>query len=268
MFHYLLSLLDSRASRWGTEKALISLYKDYIAGSNANYKKWYHACSIEKLDFLAANNDYPVESNENSSSGKAKNRHDNLNNNSSNWKTFDELYNPNFQTPQDMTVKISIYLLCWGEANNVRFAPECLCFIVKCCIDHYESPNVKKETMLGKFRSKEKLAREASTEDKPLTFLENAITPLYNFIVDQSFIKINDGLYKKNKDHSKIIGYDDVNQLFWYKEGLTRINLISAPSVKIMDAHPSKRYHLLNDANWNKAFRKTFHEIPKIYNPS
>ncbi|OWB72341.1 hypothetical protein B5S31_g2048 [[Candida] boidinii] len=262
MFHYLLSLLDSRASRWGTEKALISLYKDYIAGSNANYKKWYQACSIEKLDSLASNNDNHSESSKHSSSNKSKNRNDNLNNNSSNWKTFDELYNPNFQTPQDMTVKISIYLLCWGEANNIRFAPECLCFIVKCCIDHYESPNVKKEIILGKFRSKEKNAAGEGTgsEDNPFTFLENAITPLYNFIVDQSFIKINDGLYKKNKDHSKIIGYDDVNQLFWYKEGLLRINLISTPSVKLMDVHPSKRYHLLNDSNWNKAFRKTFHE--------
>ena len=28
---------------------------------------------------------------------------------------------------------------------------------------------------------------------------------------------------RREKDHADIIGYDDVNQLFWYPEGVARI---------------------------------------------
>ena len=31
----------------------------------------------------------------------------------------------------DRLRQIAIYLLCWGEAAQVRFIPECLCFIFK-----------------------------------------------------------------------------------------------------------------------------------------
>ena len=30
---------------------------------------------------------------------------------------------------------------------------------------------------------------------------------------------------RREKDHDQIIGYDDVNQLFWYPEGISRISL-------------------------------------------
>ncbi len=30
---------------------------------------------------------------------------------------------------------------------------------------------------------------------------------------------------RRERDHDKIIGYDDVNQLFWYPEGIARIVL-------------------------------------------
>ena len=30
---------------------------------------------------------------------------------------------------------------------------------------------------------------------------------------------------RRERDHDRIIGYDDVNQLFWYPEGITRIVL-------------------------------------------
>jgi 1,3-beta-glucan synthase len=30
---------------------------------------------------------------------------------------------------------------------------------------------------------------------------------------------------RRERDHDKIIGYDDINQLFWYPEGLAQIVL-------------------------------------------
>ena len=37
----------------------------------------------------------------------------------------------------DHLQQIVLYLLCWGEAAQVRFAPECLCFIFECADDYY-----------------------------------------------------------------------------------------------------------------------------------
>jgi hypothetical protein len=42
-------------------------------------------------------------------------------------------------TQYDRLRQISIYLLCWGEAVQVRFAPECLCYIFKCADDYHRS---------------------------------------------------------------------------------------------------------------------------------
>ena len=36
--------------------------------------------------------------------------------------------------------QIALYLLCWGEAAQVRFCPEALCFIFKCTDDYYRTP--------------------------------------------------------------------------------------------------------------------------------
>ena len=35
--------------------------------------------------------------------------------------------------------QIAWYLLVWGEAAQIRFVPECLCFIFKCADDYYRS---------------------------------------------------------------------------------------------------------------------------------
>lgn len=42
-------------------------------------------------------------------------------------------------SPTDSVIQLAIYLLIWGEANNIRFMPECICFIFKCCNDFYFS---------------------------------------------------------------------------------------------------------------------------------
>ena len=49
--------------------------------------------------------------------------------------------------------------------------------------------------------------------------------PLYRFIRDQGYELIDGRFIRREKDHDQIIGYDDVNQLFWYPEGIARIVL-------------------------------------------
>ena len=102
-------------------------------------------------------------------------------------------------TENDLIYQIALYLLIWGEANNVRFMPECLCFIYQCALD-YNGPN------LPKFH-----------------FLDKIITPIYNFIRDQLYCQVDSKWRRKEIDHARTIGYDDVNQHFWSTEGLYKL---------------------------------------------
>ena len=49
--------------------------------------------------------------------------------------------------------------------------------------------------------------------------------PLYRFIRDQGYEVVDGAFLRRERDHEEIIGYDDVNQLFWYPEGIARIVL-------------------------------------------
>ena len=56
-------------------------------------------------------------------------------------------------------------------------------------------------------------------------YLRAVVRPLYRFLRDQGY-EVSDGIFvKRERDHDKVIGYDDVNQLFWYPEGINRIVL-------------------------------------------
>lgn len=119
----------------------------------------------------------------------------------------------------DRVRQLALYLLCWGEAAQVRFVPECLCFIFKCADDYYRSPECQNRT-------------EPVPEG---LYLRSVIRPLYRFIRDQQYEVDNGVFVKKEKDHDGIIGYDDVNQLFWYPEGIAKIVLTDKVSDNTLD---------------------------------
>ncbi|KAJ5033309.1 1,3-beta-glucan synthase component-domain-containing protein, partial [Bipolaris maydis] len=127
-------------------------------------------------------------------------------------------------------------------ANQVRFMPELTCFIFKCADDYLNSP-----------------AGQAQTEPvEELTYLNNIITPLYQYCRDQGY-EIQDGKYvRRERDHAAIIGYDDMNQLFWYPEGLERI--VFEDKSRLVDIPPAERYLKLKDVVWKKVFFKTYYE--------
>jgi len=56
--------------------------------------------------------------------------------------------------------------------------------------------------------------------------LKAVIKPLYKFIRDQGYEVVDGKFVRREKDHKDIIGYDDVNQLFWYLEGIARFSMI------------------------------------------
>jgi 1,3-beta-glucan synthase len=249
MYDHLMTMLDSRASRMTPNQALLSLHADYIGGDNANYRKWYFAAHLDLDDavgFANVKGKGKKKGRKNKKKGDAETEVDALEDLEGDdsleaaeyrWKT-----RMNRMSQHDRVRQLALYLLIWGEANQVRFMPECLCFIFKCADDYLNSP----------------ACQNMVEPVEEFTFLNNVITPLYRYCRDQGY-EILDGVYvRRERDHNQIIGYDDCNQLFWYPEGIERIVL--EDKSKLVDVPPAERYLKLKDVNWKKVFFKTYKE--------
>lgn len=254
MYDHCMTLLDSRSSRMPPNQALLSLHADYIGGDNANYRKWYFAVHLDLDDAVGVANSASGKGRRRKAKGTKRNKTvqsggdeseassqlegtDSLEAAESRWKS-----RMNHMSQHDRIRQIALYLLCWGEANQVRFMPECLCFIFKCALDYLGSS-----------------ACEALVEPvNEFAFLNNTITPLYQYCRDQGY-EITDGVYvRRERDHDSIIGYDDCNQLFWYPEGIDRIVLHD--KTRLIDVPPAERYLKLNQVDWARCFFKTYKE--------
>ncbi|KAG7293849.1 hypothetical protein NEMBOFW57_003909 [Staphylotrichum longicolle] len=251
MYDHFMTLLDSRASRMTPNQALLSLHADYIGGDNANYRKWYFAAHLDLDDAVGFANIKGRglkrnRKNKKKKKGEAENEaevlqdlegDDSLEAAEYRWKT-----RMNRMSQHDRVRQLALYLLCWGEANQVRFMPECLCFIFKCADDYLNSP----------------ACQNMVEPVEEFTFLNNIITPLYQYCRDQGY-EITNGVYvRRERDHNQIIGYDDCNQLFWYPEGIERI--VFEDKSRLVDIPPAERYLRLKDVFWKKVFFKTYKE--------
>lgn len=210
-------MLDSRAARLNPTIALRSIHEDYIGGTNSNFKQWYFAAKLnEKSDTEILT--VPPKSAEET--------------------RWDETFvTDNYS---NMASQVGLYLLCWGEANNVRFMPECLCFIFNCSIDYLVSSGYD------------------LLPSKHTTFLDSVITPIYSVLKEQCFEKRDNLTIRTSNDHSKIIGYDDINLLFWSNVGLKRIILKNKQ--RLMSLSPEQRLGVFEEIDWEKSFSKTFRE--------
>ncbi|EDO15984.1 hypothetical protein Kpol_499p12 [Vanderwaltozyma polyspora DSM 70294] len=256
MFDHFMTLLDSRSSRMSPDQALLSLHSDYIGGDTANYKKWYFAAQLDLDDEVGFRN-------MNLSKVKKKRRLMRKKNKKALEETAEDTEatlnqlegdtsleaadyrwkaKMNQLSPLERVRHIALYLLCWGEANQVRFTSECLCFIYKCALDYLDSPLCQQRT-------------EPMPEGD---YLNRIITPLYRFLRNQVYEIVDNRYVKREKDHNKIIGYDDVNQLFWYPEGISKIVL--EDSTKLIEIPIEERYLRLGDVTWDDVFFKTFKE--------
>ncbi len=247
MYDHFMILLDSRASRMTPNQALLSLHADYIGGDNANYRKWYFAAHLDLDDAVGFAN---INGKKARKSKKKKKKDgdeadtledlegdDSLEAAEYRWKT-----RMNRMSQHDRVRQVALFLLCWGEANQVRFMAECLCFIFKCADDYLNSP-----------------ACQGLVEPvEEGTFLKNVITPIYQYLRDEGYEILNGVYVRRERDHNRIIGYDDCNQLFWYPEGIERIVL--QDKSKLVDVPPQERYLKLKDVNWKKCFFKTYRE--------
>ncbi|WBW73649.1 primary septum and spore wall linear 1,3-beta-glucan synthase catalytic subunit Bgs1 [Schizosaccharomyces osmophilus] len=226
IFDYVMVLLDSRASRMSPSQALLTLHADVIGGIHANFAKWYFASHF--------NDGHAIGFHDMSSPIVEK----------MTLKEAEQAWRDQMGgfSPHRMMVQLCLYFLCWGEANNIRFMPECLCFIYKCAYDYYISSE----------------ARDLDSALPKEYFLDSVITPVYRFFHAQLF-EVLDGKYvRRERDHASNIGYDDINQFFWSYKGLEEIKCTD--KTPLLDLPPFMRYRHLGNVEWKSCFYKTYYE--------
>uniref|UniRef100_A0A1D1Z005 1,3-beta-glucan synthase n=1 Tax=Anthurium amnicola TaxID=1678845 RepID=A0A1D1Z005_9ARAE len=95
---------------------------------------------------------------------------------------------------------ISLYFLIWGEAANVRFLPECLCYIFHHMVRELEEI----------LRQQIAQPAESCTTQNGVSFLDQVISPLYAVIAAEAANNKNG-----RAAHSAWRNYDDFNEYFW-----------------------------------------------------
>ncbi|KAK7387024.1 hypothetical protein VNO78_27483 [Psophocarpus tetragonolobus] len=114
-------------------------------------------------------------------------------------------YLEDYDLQQIELIYIALYLLIWGEASNIRFMPECICYIF-----HHMCHKVFK--ILDKKPSRVTGSTEPVVACDDESFLREVITPIYQVLTKEA--KRNN---KGKASHSNWRNYDDLNEYFWSK---------------------------------------------------
>ncbi|KAK1433883.1 hypothetical protein QVD17_10801 [Tagetes erecta] len=96
---------------------------------------------------------------------------------------------------------VSLYFLIWGEAANVRFLPECICYIF-----HHMARELDATLDHGEAHPAGSCVGESNT----VSFLSQVIQPIYNALSKEAE-RNNNG----KAAHSAWRNYDDFNEYFW-----------------------------------------------------
>ncbi|KAJ7957436.1 Callose synthase [Quillaja saponaria] len=97
-----------------------------------------------------------------------------------------------------------LYLLIWGEAANLRFMPECLCYIYHhMAFELYGMLAGNVSPMTG-----ENVKPAYGGEEE--AFLSNVVTPIYDVIAKEA-----ERSKRGKSKHSQWRNYDDLNEYFW-----------------------------------------------------
>jgi len=166
-----------------------------------------------------------------------------------------------WQAPQDNgneLAEVAAYLLVWGEAGNVRFMPEVICFITDLvlCADTPEG---------GKVFSDVSLCRSGA-------FLARVVRPIYDVVFEENYAEVS--VDDKGKDIKKMRGgfekympadcanYDDWNELFCDPARLVHALTLNDGS-KLFDVAPGGRLAALERVNWRASLSgcKTHREV-------
>lgn len=117
--------------------------------------------------------------------------------------TSNLIFPPGANRKQLQLLYIGLYLLIWGEASNIRFMPECLCYIFHNMADEmFGILFSHTQTVTGG-------AYQVTSRDEE-HFLQEVVTPIYEVLLKEA---------RRNKggkaSHSAWRNYDDLNEYFW-----------------------------------------------------
>ncbi|XP_027158791.1 callose synthase 2-like [Coffea eugenioides] len=108
------------------------------------------------------------------------------------------------EVQQRKLLYMGLYLLIWGEAANLRFMPECLCYIY-----HHMAFELYGLLAGSVSPTTGETIKPAYGGDEE-AFLKKVVTPIYNTIAGEA---------KRSKDgkskHAQWRNYDDLNEYFW-----------------------------------------------------
>ncbi|CAM8892739.1 unnamed protein product [Rhodiola kirilowii] len=108
------------------------------------------------------------------------------------------------EVQQRKLLYMGLYLLIWGEAANLRFMPECICYIYHhMAFELYGMLAGNVSPMTG-----ENVQPAYGGEEE--AFLRKVVTPIYNVIAKEAERGKNG-----KSNHSQWRNYDDLNEYFW-----------------------------------------------------
>lgn len=99
---------------------------------------------------------------------------------------------------------MGLYLLIWGEAANLRFMPECLCYIYHHMASELHGMLAGNVSMVTGDNMKPAYGGKAES------FLTLVVTPIYD-VISRETLKNKNG----TAPHSAWRNYDDLNEYFW-----------------------------------------------------
>eukprot|EP00257_Ricinus_communis_P021658 XP_015581193.1 callose synthase 5 isoform X2 [Ricinus communis] len=111
------------------------------------------------------------------------------------------------EVQQRKILYMGLYLLIWGEAANIRFMPECLCYIFHNMA--YELHGLLAGNV--SIVTGENIKPSYGGDDE--AFLRKVITPIYR-VIQKEASKSQNG----SASHTKWCNYDDLNEYFWSTE--------------------------------------------------
>ncbi|CAI0457507.1 unnamed protein product [Linum tenue] len=98
---------------------------------------------------------------------------------------------------------VGLYLLIWGESGNLRFMPECLCYI-------YHHMAMELNQFLDEWTDPETGRAFLPSISGECAFLKSVIMPIYRTLKSEV-----DSSRNGTKPHSAWRNYDDLNEFFW-----------------------------------------------------
>ncbi|XP_031393208.1 callose synthase 7 isoform X2 [Punica granatum] len=104
---------------------------------------------------------------------------------------------------QLLLIYIALYLLIWGEASNIRFMPECLCYIF------HQMANEVYGILFSNVHPVSGDPYQTAVRDDE-AFLRGVITPIYQVLRKE--VRRNKG---GKASHARWRNYDDLNEYFW-----------------------------------------------------